>query len=244
MDHSQFNAHTHKHIHLNQTFLWPDWLFWTFGIGHITMEALGLVLQILFLATLVCNRKMTGKPQNLLLVNLAAGDIVWIMFVTPFNAVTYFKGDWPFGEVLCSLSGYFCYGLAYQSLMTHMFIAYDRYKAIVHALQYKGYVTRRKYLLMCMMTWLYSFIIALPPMIGWNRYVFIPYYHGCHIDWDSAEIVDMLYLLCFSGPLLYYSCCVAIMTLYVLIYRAARRVINYREEEYIPSYNNRATSSR
>ena len=50
-----------------------------------------------------CNKIMRTLP-NLLLFNLAVGDILALVFTVPFTVTLYTHKSWPFGAFICTAS--------------------------------------------------------------------------------------------------------------------------------------------
>ena len=68
----------------------------------------------------------------MLLVSLAVGDLLLIVFTVPFRSTVYTLPDWPFGEVLCKL-GEFIVSLSLGvSVFTLTALSAERYMVIVH----------------------------------------------------------------------------------------------------------------
>ena len=43
--------------------------------------------------------------------------------------------------------------------------------------------------------WLYAFVLAVPPMFGWNRFVPVTSKVSCHPNWASQELPDVAYIV-------------------------------------------------
>lgn len=69
---------------------------------------------------------------NVLLVSLAVGDLLLILFTVPFMSTVYTFPSWPFGEVVCKL-GEFTVSLSLGvSVFTLTALSAERYMVIVH----------------------------------------------------------------------------------------------------------------
>ncbi|XP_045410319.1 proteinase-activated receptor 4 [Lemur catta] len=99
----------------------------------------GLVLAIRLpvnaLALWVLATKMPWLPYTVLLMNLAATDLLLALALPPW--VTYHLWDqhWPFGEAACHLNTATPYGHMYGSVLLLAAVNLDRYLALVHPLQ-------------------------------------------------------------------------------------------------------------
>ncbi|XP_018410373.1 PREDICTED: proteinase-activated receptor 3-like [Nanorana parkeri] len=111
---------------------------------HLTSSVTVLVVPtfyaIVFLLGLPANGiafwvllfKSKKMPSTLLLINLAAADLFFLLAL-PFKIVYHFLGNnWIFGETMCQLVTAVFYGNMYCSVFFLMAISIDRYFALVH----------------------------------------------------------------------------------------------------------------
>lgn len=74
----------------------------------------------------------SGTPANVFLMHLAVADLSCVL-VLPTRLVYHFSGShWPFGEILCRLTGFLFYLNMYASIYFLTCISADRFLAIVH----------------------------------------------------------------------------------------------------------------
>lgn len=50
---------------------------------------------------MVAANQSMRSTTNLLIINLAAADLLFVVFCVPFTAVDYVLPEWPFGEYWC-----------------------------------------------------------------------------------------------------------------------------------------------
>lgn len=72
------------------------------------------------------------STTNLLIINLAIADLLFIIFCVPFTATDYIFTWWPFGDTWCKIVQYMIVVTAYASVYTLVFMSFDRYLAVVH----------------------------------------------------------------------------------------------------------------
>jgi len=65
---------------------------------------------------------------NMLILNLATSDLLLTTFNISVNIVRFVMRDWPFGEVICSLTPFIQSLSAHCSSITMMVIAFERYQ--------------------------------------------------------------------------------------------------------------------
>ncbi|XP_072256706.1 proteinase-activated receptor 3-like [Pyxicephalus adspersus] len=94
-------------------------------VFFLGLPANGIALWVL----LFKSKKM---PSTLILINLAAADLIF-MLALPFKIAYHFLGNnWIFGETMCRIVTAVFYGNMYCSVFFLMTISIDRYFALVH----------------------------------------------------------------------------------------------------------------
>ena len=77
----------------------------------------GLFGNALVVIVVACNPQMRSTT-NLLIINLAIADLLFIVFCVPFTAWDYAFPFWPFGNVWCKIVQYLIVVCAYASIYT------------------------------------------------------------------------------------------------------------------------------
>lgn len=67
------------------------------------ISLLGLVGNVMVIAVVASNRQMRNTT-NMLIINLAVADLLFILICVPFTAVAYAIPVWPFGSTWCKVS--------------------------------------------------------------------------------------------------------------------------------------------
>ena len=67
------------------------------------------------------------NTTNLLILNLAVADLLFVLVCVPFTASDYVLMYWPFGLFWCRTVQYIIYVTAYVSIYTLVLMAGDRY---------------------------------------------------------------------------------------------------------------------
>ncbi|KAL0974298.1 hypothetical protein UPYG_G00218480 [Umbra pygmaea] len=121
--------------------------------------SVGLPANILALLVLLLHTKKL--PSTILLINLTITDLM-LLAVLPFRIIYHYKGnDWVFGEPFCRLVTAVFYGNIYGSVLCLMFIAVDRYVALVHPFGAQTFRSRKTSLFMTVAVW----VVVLSSMI-------------------------------------------------------------------------------
>ena len=77
----------------------------------------GLFGNALVVIVVACNPQMRSTT-NLLIINLAIADLLFIVFCVPFTAWDYAFPFWPFGNIWCKIVQYLIVVCAYASIYT------------------------------------------------------------------------------------------------------------------------------
>lgn len=83
------------------------------------------------MVVVAANQQMRNTT-NLLIINLALADLLFIVFCVPFTASDYALPFWPFGDAWCKIVQYLVIVTAYASVYTLVLMSLDRYLAVVH----------------------------------------------------------------------------------------------------------------
>jgi allatostatin receptor len=87
------------------------------------------MLQVVLVVA--ANQQMRSTT-NLLIINLAMADLLFIVFCVPFTATDYVLPFWPFGDAWCKIVQYLIVVTAYASVYTLVLMSLDRFLAVVH----------------------------------------------------------------------------------------------------------------
>jgi allatostatin A receptor len=66
----------------------------------------------------VLSNKQMRSTTNLLIINLAAADLLFVIFCIPFTATDYIISMWPFGDAWCKIVQYLIVVTAHASIYT------------------------------------------------------------------------------------------------------------------------------
>jgi allatostatin receptor len=94
--------------------------------------AIGVVGNSLVVVVTLCSRRMR-TTVNVLLLNLAASDLTFLLVCVPFIAYHYAADNWTIGNVACKLSQYVLYVTVYVTVYTLVAIAVVRFVRIVRS---------------------------------------------------------------------------------------------------------------
>ncbi|XP_014721440.1 proteinase-activated receptor 4 [Equus asinus] len=124
--------------------------------------ALAVGLPANGLALWVLATRVPRLPSTMLLMNLAAADLL-LALVLPPRIAYHLRGQrWPFGEAACRLATAALYGHMYSSVLLLAAVSLDRYLAVVHPLRARALRGQRLATGLCSAAWLVAAALALP----------------------------------------------------------------------------------
>ncbi|XP_060072991.1 neuropeptide Y receptor type 5-like [Ylistrum balloti] len=187
---------------------------------------------------IIIRKRNVRSSRNWYILNLSISDILTSVLCIPFTVVKLILKHWPLGKVLCKIVPSLQTIYVFVSTFTIVFIAIDRYKAIVQCTSRDW--TRPRYIFV--IVWLVSFALALPMLIYHDVESVciskdIILFSSCLEKWDSdiARRSYALLVLCihFVFPI------IVIIALHILICKFIRTHIESK-----PSYSRELHRSR
>ncbi|XP_040217130.1 lysophosphatidic acid receptor 5 [Rana temporaria] len=152
-------------------------------VGYSVLMPLGVILNgvslVVFLRWL--------RPLSVVgtfLCNLALSDLIFTLSL-PLRIYYYANNHWPFGSVLCRLSGSIFHINMYGSCLFLFCINVDRYLAIVHPLRFRHLRRPKVALRTCLCVWLVIIGGSVPAAMV----------HDSKDCWNGSERVQR----CFEG---------------------------------------------
>ena len=99
-------------------------------VAFTIIAIVGIFGNALVIIVVSTNTQMRSTT-NLLILNLAVADLLFVCFCVPFTATDYVLSDWPFGHVWCQTVQYLIYYTSYVSIYTIFLMSIDRFMAVV-----------------------------------------------------------------------------------------------------------------
>ncbi|XP_004529763.1 allatostatin-A receptor-like isoform X2 [Ceratitis capitata] len=121
----------------------------------------GLLGNALVIFVVVANQQMRSTT-NLLIINLAVSDILFVVFCVPFTAADYVLPTWPFGNVWCKFVQYMIVVTCHCSVYTLVLMSFDRFLAVVHPVTSMSLRTERNAMLAIFCAWILIISSAIP----------------------------------------------------------------------------------
>ena len=185
------------------------------GKAKVILESgiYALILVFLFvgnfitLLIMVLNRRMRKIP-NMLVASLAISDFCLGAFTAcPLCFTVLATSQWRFSDATCQYQGYMAITLAVVSIHTLTLMAVNRYFRVVKPAKYRRYFTKKKTMIMIIVTWSYSMCSPLPYMFSGRKMVFHPSKFFCYLQVDSGAFTAFIMIVYVGLPacVIFYS---------------------------------------
>lgn len=159
-------------------------------------------------------------PTNYFILSLSVSDFLIGLVSMPFLTLYLMIGRWPFGKIICNLWLSLDYTVCLTSIYTVLFITIDRFCSVKFPAKYRNWRTRNKVIVMVALTWGIPIVLFFPSIFGWSFFSTLKFdARFCDVAWSSNKV--------FSFGLVFgyfWSTLVAIIVLYIFIYRVARNL--------------------
>ena len=109
-------------------------------IAYALITLMGVVGNGLVIWTILTNKKMK-TPTNILILNLAAADILIVVMCVPFEAVGYVVANYIFGTVWCKISIYSLSVCTLVSVYILVLMSLVRFTVVVYPITSKSWIT-------------------------------------------------------------------------------------------------------
>ncbi|XP_064478875.1 allatostatin-A receptor-like [Ornithodoros turicata] len=130
-----------------------------------TIAIVGFFGNALVVMVVLCNPQMRSTT-NLLIINLAMADLLFIVFCVPFTGWDYTLSYWPFGDVWCRIVQYLVIVCAYASIYTLVLMSLDRFLAVVHPITSMSIRTERNAYIAICLTWIVILLACVPALFA------------------------------------------------------------------------------
>ena len=134
-------------------------------------------------------RKQMRTLTNMLILNLATADLLFLVICIPLTVFRFIASFWPLGDVGCKISQYCVYVSVYVSIYTLVLMAVSRYLAIVHPLSSIRIRTKRNAVVAITLTWTIFLLGFIPTLLQYKVYYFTSI-NGERSVCENSEHVD------------------------------------------------------
>lgn len=151
----------------------------------------GLIGNSLVVVVVSFNQQMRSTT-NLLIINLAVADLLFIVFCVPFTATDYILPYWPFGDLWCKCVQYLIVVTAYASVYTLVLMSLDRFLAVVHPIASMYVRTEKNANTAIFIIWGVIVLLAVPVFYRYGEVTYesmhgVPHSGCVFLDQDRLE---------------------------------------------------------
>lgn len=158
----------------------------------------GTVVQII--TTKVLLLKGNGKQQlTPYLLNIVVSNTLVILGSFPTTFISSLRNGWYFSDAICRLSGLLA-GIGCIAMIATMACITVRVHYLVKnqnavANHIVNKPERKIYIKVLAAIWIYSFLVMLPPLVGWTGMVLEAAETNCVPDWSPEKVPDKIYIV-------------------------------------------------
>ncbi|GAA6103705.1 opsin-5-like [Tachysurus ichikawai] len=166
-------------------------------------------LLVLFMAY---KRSSQMKPPEFLSVNLAVTDLGAAVSMYPLSVASLWNHSWLGGDATCIYYGWMGFFFGVASMATLTVMAVVRFSASTTLLSQSKKINKRTVQMLLAGTWLYAFLWAMFPLIGWGMYGPEPFGLSCTLAWaemkeHSPSFVISMFTMNLAIPAIIIVCC-------------------------------------
>ncbi|XP_042309802.1 lysophosphatidic acid receptor 5 [Sceloporus undulatus] len=135
-------------------------------VGYSLIFIAGLLLNVAAIWIFLYYLKLKSVV-SIYMLNLAVSDLLFTISL-PFRIYFYYMGEWPFGTILCQISGSVFQINMYGSCLFLTCINLDRFIAIVYPLRWRHLRRPKVARLVCLVVWV-LILMGSVPVAGVHR---------------------------------------------------------------------------
>ncbi|XP_069136882.1 rhodopsin-like isoform X1 [Argopecten irradians] len=151
----------------------------------------GVIFNGLFVYVFLVHSKLKTRP-NILLISLCISSFLIAALAIPFVGASAISRKWLFGQFGCVFHGFIVTALGLTQIAILTVLSFEKYIAIVKC-HWSHRLTQSATLLLLFGCFMYGFLLAAYPLLGWNRYTMEDGNISCSIDWTSRSAIDLSY---------------------------------------------------
>ncbi|XP_034484492.1 allatostatin-A receptor [Drosophila innubila] len=160
---------------------------WVVPIFFGTIAITGFLGNLLVILVVLLNKNM-HSTTNLLIVNLAAADLMFVVLCVPFTGVDYVSVIWPFGTIWCRTVQYLIVVTAYASIYTLVLMSVDRFLAVVHPIRSR--MLRTEHITKIAIFTLWAVVLTISMPVTFAHDVEFAYNNNTNITWSFCRFTN------------------------------------------------------
>ncbi|XP_053172029.1 green-sensitive opsin isoform X1 [Scomber japonicus] len=156
-------------FHYTQYYLADPWFFKLLALYMFFLICTGFPINFLTLMVTAQNKKLR-QPLNFILVNLAVAGLIMVCFGFTVCFYSSMMGYFSLGTLFCAIEGFMATLGGQVSLWSLVVLAIERYIVVCKPMgSFKFTATHAS--VGCAFTWIMAASCAVPPLVGWSRYI-------------------------------------------------------------------------
>ncbi len=182
----------------------------------------GMAGNALVISVIVSNRKMRTRV-NVLLLNLALGDILFLVVCVPLTTYQFAASNWDVGDIVCKLYQYLSFVALYANMYSLVAISVMRYIMVASSKVSSSKNSRLPMAVTCVAIWVVAFtsnifLVDKYKIRYYKACSLMPYqYCGLSMDMAKEALFVSLFIFGYVLPL------VLVFTFYALLVRYIKK---------------------
>eukprot|EP00794_Sanderia_malayensis_P011213 gene11213-12390_t len=170
-----------------------DEVRYTYAALQLCILLLTLLGNAALILIIVLHRKLC-TTTNILIANLAAGDIMLAVTVMPFDVDKLLRGYFAHSAAICEMSSTAFLLSLPASAVNLLVVTFERFCAVRFPLQHRtgDMFTRWRIVAILTCSWLYITIVALLPVMGWRSYPTLVFNGECMFYFEKEYAIFLL----------------------------------------------------
>nr|QJT41761.1 short wavelength opsin 2 [Piabucina panamensis] len=180
-------------------------MFWAMTIFMFFVFFFGTIINSL---TIICTiqYKKLRTHLNYILVNMAVANLIMATVGSSTTFISFYYRYFIFGPLICKIEGFVANIAGMVSLWSLAVVAIERWLVVCKPMA--NFTFKETHAIIgCVFTWFFASCSALPPMLGWSRYIPEGLQCSCAPDWytvnnkyNNETFVVFLFGFCFAVP--------------------------------------------
>ncbi|XP_062402180.1 green-sensitive opsin-1-like isoform X2 [Sardina pilchardus] len=156
-------------FHYEQYYLAEPWKFKALGFYMFLLICVGFPINAMTLVVTVLHKKLR-QPLNFILVNLAVAGLIMVLFGFTVSFYSSMVGYFAFGPLGCAIEGFMATLGGQVSLWSLVVLAVERYIVVCKPMGSFKFGANHAGAGVAF-TWIMASSCAVPPLVGWSRYI-------------------------------------------------------------------------
>ena len=165
------------------------------------------------------------EPPRYLILSIVVSDFLSCLVAVPFSIAGHLQKEWPFGKAGCQAYAFMIFLLGLVSITHLTAMSAEKYFTITNSLSKNFYWNKKQVVLIIGMSWTYSFVFSVAPLLGWSRYGIEGTNATCSVKWESSLSGDkayfgIMFFACYFLPIAVITFC------FYKIHEVSKHVVN------------------